>query len=379
VSNRVFLLGSSASTLVNFRGPLLKALRNHGCQITAGEPALRENAGLVAWLKREGIEGVDVPVDRTGMNPVADLKLLLNLIRRFRRERPDLLLSYTIKPVIYGTLAAWLAGVPRRFALITGLGYAFIGQPKGRRRWIQRAVRALYRVALARASGVIFQNKDDAALFAELGLLSPQVPVHVVSGSGVNLDHYRPAPQPTDGCPPTFLLVARLLTAKGIREYAAAAAELKREKPEIRCLVVGGHDSNPDAIPKDEFEGWLANGWLEWRGELRDVRPALGECHVFVLPSYREGTPRSVLEAMAVGRAIITTDAPGCRETVVDGENGYLVPVGDSSALATAMRRFLDDPTLASRMGQRSMEVARNKYDVNLVNDAMLQAMAVAA
>jgi len=376
---KAFVLAGSAQSLINFRGPLLKAIRERGWQITVAAPALQSDARLAAWLKREGIAGEDVPLDRTGLNPLADFKLLLHLIRLFRRERPDLVLGYTIKPVIFGTLAAWLAGVPRRHALITGLGYAFTGDATGKRGIVQRVARALYRIALARAHGIIFQNRDDAALFAELGLIRREMPVHIVNGSGVDLDQYQPKPRPTNGGALTFLLVARLLTAKGIREYAAAAAEVKRERPEARFLLVGGHDCNPDAIPRAELDRWHTDGSIEWRGELVDVRSALAECDVFVLPSYREGTPRSVLEAMATGRAIVTTDAPGCRETVVDGDNGYLVPVRDPKALASTMRRFFDDPSLAVRMGQRSLEIVQSRYDVEEVNKAMLKAMGIVA
>ncbi len=318
-------------------------------------------------------------MDRTGVSPLADLRLVLHLVRLFRRQQPDLVLGYTIKPAIYGTLAAWLAGVPRRFALITGLGYAFTGEAKGRRGWIQHAVRFLYRTALARSTGVIFQNRDDAALFSKLGLLQKGVPVHVVNGSGVDLAHFQPQPLPANEGAPTFLLVARLLTAKGIREFAAAAAAIQQEGSAARFLLVGGQDSNPDAIPMAELEAWQAGRILEWRGELEDVRPALGECHVFVLPSYREGTPRSVLEAMATGRAIITTDAPGCRETVVDEENGLLVPVANADALTHAMRRFIEDPGLAATMGEKSLAMVRAKFDARLVNQAMLEAMGIAA
>ena len=373
------MIGPNANSLVNFRGPLLKALLQRGCEVTVAAPGVSGGTASAEWLEHEGIPAADLPLDRTGLNPLADMKLFLALLQLFRRERPQTMLGYTIKPVIYGTLAAWLAGVSRRYALVTGLGYAFTGEATGKRGWVQRAARLLYRLALARATGVIFQNRDDAALFAELGLLKSGVPVHVVNGSGVDLLHYRPQAIPARGAAPTFLLIARLLTAKGIREYAAAAATIKADRPDARFLLVGGHDSNPDAIPVSELDRWQTDGTLQWLGELSDVRTALAECDVFVLPSYREGTPRSVLEAMASGRAIITTDAPGCRETVIEGENGFLVPVCNSTALAAAMRRFIDDPSLAERMGQKSLEMVRLKYDVELVNKEMLKAMEIAA
>jgi glycosyltransferase involved in cell wall biosynthesis len=286
-------------------------------------------------------------------------------------------LSYTIKPVIYGTLAAWLAGVPHRFALITGLGYAFQGC--GQRSRLQALVQRLYGLALARAQRVFFQNHDDLALFQERGILNPHTQVCVVNGSGVDLDSFavRPLPAAALAGSVRFLFIGRLLGDKGVREYAQAARLLKRSHPQVQCALVGWVDSNPNAITQAELDGWIADGSIEFLGRLADVRPAIEACSVYVLPSYREGTPRTVLEAMAMGRPIVTTDAPGCRETVIDGENGFLVPVQDAVALAQAMARFIDEPALQTSMGIRSRLIAEVKYDVHKVNAVMLVGMGV--
>lgn len=325
-------------------------------------------------MEAHGATVHDIPLRRTGTNPLADAASLVALVRLIRKLRPDVTLPYTIKPVVYGTLAAWLAGVPRRFALVTGLGYAFTGERQGP---VKRIISLLYRFALAKAHKVFFQNPDDERLFRHIGLLPSRVRSVVVNGSGIDIESHRVQPLPAGT--PTYLMIGRLLGDKGVREYAQAAARVKQRHPNARFLLVGWIDANPDAIAPDELDGWRQEGVIEFLGKLDDVRPAIAASTVYVLPSYREGTPRTVLEAMAMGRPIITTDAPGCRETVIDGENGYLVPVKSVDALADAMLRFIDDPGLAPRMGKRSREIAEDKYDVHKINAVMLREMGIAA
>jgi glycosyltransferase involved in cell wall biosynthesis len=257
--------------------------------------------------------------------------------------------------------------------MITGLGYAFVSDSGLRQRLVANLARLLYWVALKGNQGVFFQNRDDLALFAKTGLLPDPTRALVINGSGVDTDYFQPAPLPND--PLVFLLVARLLKDKGIFEYAAAALEVRKQYPTVIFRLVGPVDPNPSAISEKQIIDWQKSGVLDYLGEVRDVRPCMEGCHVYVLPSYREGTPRTVLEAMATGRAIITTDAPGCRETVIDGDNGILVPVKNAAALAQAMRRLLASPELIPLMGMRSREIAVQKYDVRKVNAAILQHM----
>lgn len=370
---RVLLLASYAPSLVNFRGPFLQALVAAGHDVHAAAPSLPADAATMRRLEEMGIVAHDATLARTGLNPFADFRTLLSLVALMRRMKPDLVLGYTIKPVVWGSLAAALARVPKRFALITGLGYAFTGDVKGRRRLLQTIVRGLYRLALGRAHKVFFQNPDDAALFRELRLVTPETPVVVLNGSGVDVDYYWQMHLPE--MPLRFLLIARLLGDKGVREYVEAARRLRAHYPHVGFDLVGEVDSNPDAISIEEAKRWKDAGIVTWHGALKDVRPAIAASHVYVLPSYREGTPRTVLEAMAMGRAIVTTDAPGCRETVIDGENGFLVPVRDADALATAMRRFIDNPKLVASMGERSRAIAEEKYDVHKVNAVMMREM----
>lgn len=370
---KFLLIASLADSLINFRGPLIAALQSVGLQVHVAAPGLSEGDPIRQQLQERGVVVHNVALRRTGTNPVADLHTLWSLWRLMRRVRPDYVLGYTIKPVIYGSLAAWLAGVPKCFALITGLGYAF--QQQGEGRALQALVQRLYALALARVQTVFFQNPDDEALFRQRALVTPGARTCVVNGSGVDVAAFAVAPLPPG--PPCFLLIARLLGDKGVREYAQAARRIRSAHPGVRCLLVGWIDTNPDAIAQHEIDAWVREGTLEFMGRLADVRPAIAACSVYVLPSYREGTPRTVLEAMAMGRAVITTDAPGCRETVVDGENGFLVPVRDADALAQAMLKFLHDPDLAMRMGARARVIAEEKYDVHQVNAVMLREMGI--
>lgn len=367
-NTQFLLIAGLARSLVNFRGPLITALLNQGLDVHVAAPDLPANSPTRAQLVALGAQVHEIPLRRAGTNPLADLLTLFALWRLMRRLQPQYVLAYTIKPVVYGTLAAWLARVPQRFALITGLGYAFTaGRQRSR---VGRLVQWLYKLALARAEGVFFQNPDDEALFRKLGLLAPGARSCVVNGSGVDVEQYAVAPLPDGG--PRFLLIARLLGDKGVREYAQAAARVRAQHPETRFALVGRIDENPDSIAQAELDAWVHDGVVEYLGYLSDVRPAITACSVYVLPSYREGTPRTVLEAMAMGRALITTDAPGCRETVVDGDNGFLVPVRDVDALVDAMLKFVETPELAARMGARSRQIAEERYDVHRVNKRLI-------
>jgi len=372
---KILILASFAPSLRNFRGALIEEMCGRGYTVHAVAPGLDLDQPTKDWLESRGVHCHAVPLLRSGLNPIADLRTVYALMGLMRRICPDLFIGYTVKPVVWGLIAARIVNVRNRVALITGLGYAFTSGASGVRRIVGRLARSLYWIALRQSTLVFFQNPDDRNEFNSLGLLPSRVPVRLVAGSGVDLDHFvlQPLPAP----PMRFLLVARLLGDKGIREYVAAARYLHALRPDVEFHLVGGSDSNPNGISEEEATEWSKSGGLVWHGHLSDVRDVLAQAHVFVLPSYREGTPRSVLEAMAMGRAIVTTDAPGCRETVIDGENGFLVPVKSVDALVDAMTRFIEDPDLAVRMGKRSREIAEEKYDVHKVNAVMLKEMGI--
>lgn len=373
----ILITASHSPSLCNFRGALIERLRTNGEVVHAAAPGLMSDAPTRDWLTGHGVVCHDAPFSRTGLDPISDLRALWALTSLMRQIKPEIFLGYTIKPVIWGVLAARLAGVPQRVALITGLGYAFTGDARGKRAVLRSLIRWLYTIALRRATLVFFQNPDDQTDFARWGVLPASLPALVVNGSGVDTDAFITAPFPD--APQRFLLIARLLGDKGIREYAAAAASLKGRWPYAEWHLVGPLDSNPDAISETEVRGWHDAGHLTWHGALSDVRSALAAAHVYVLPSYREGTPRTVLEAMSMGRPVITTDTPGCRETVQDGLNGFLVPVRDTAALATAMEQFLLDQSLIPQMGAHSRAIAEERYDVHKVNAVMIDAMGLRA
>jgi len=371
--NRILILASYGPSLCNFRGALIEELCRRGHEVHAAAPELIADKTTRSWLEKRGVVCHNVSLSRSGLNPVADLNTVRQTASLMREISPDIFVGYTVKPVVWGLLAARIARVPKRVALITGLGYAFTGTANGLRRVVRNIVRGLYRMALRHATLIFFQNSDDRSEFEFLGLLPDGVPVKIVAGSGVDTEYFTPSPFPPP--PLRFLLIARLLGDKGIREYVAAARELRESWPDTEFHLVGGTDPSPDGIPESEVAGWCNDNDVIWHGPLEDVRTSISATHVYVLPSYREGTPRTVLEAMAMGRPVVTTDAPGCRETVINGINGFIVPVRDAKQLTIALTRFIQEPDLVSTMGSESLKVARGKYDVHKVNAMMLKEM----
>ena len=365
---RILVLGSYAPSLINFRGPLIAAMIARGHRVFAAAPAI--DAATADALRQLGAEPVPVRLSNASLSPLAMIASYRELRGMIATLRPDVIFSYTIKPVILAAFAGRSRKVSKVVSLITGVGYAFTGTGGSLgRRAVRRAASLLYRAALARSDLVLFQNGDDRQLFRDLGLLAEATPSAVVSGSGVDLGRFGPAPLPDQA---SFLMIARLLWDKGIREFAAAVRRLRRERPDVPVALAGYLDPSPDSLTQAELDELVSEG-LHFHGKLDDVRPALGACSVYVLPSYREGTPRSVLEAMAMGRPVITTDTAGCRETVVDGVNGFLVPVGDAEALFAAMKRFIDDPSLIAPMGAASLAMARERFDADKVSADILR------
>lgn len=365
-TRHVAIFASYAPSLINFRGPMIRALLGAGHRVTVMAPDFDDPSrrALAGW----GVRCIEVPLQRTGQNPLRDLQSCLVVFKHLRSMRPDHLITYTVKPNVWGGIAARLAGV-RSAAMVTGLGFAFTDVQGWRKRLLRGLTVRLFQLSTGGNDVVVFQNPDDPVDFLAAKALKDPSKVRLINGSGVDLSHYAPVPLPEA---PVFLMIARLLGNKGVREYGEAARRVKAIHPEARFLLVGGIDEGADAVREDEVETWIKGG-IEYLGEQSDIRPAMAQCSVYVLPSYREGTPRSVLEAMAMGRSILTSDAPGCRETTQDGENGFLIPVRDIDALCERMCWMIENPSERARMGQSSLAMARDKYDVARVNAALFE------
>lgn len=374
------IFAANDRSLINFRGALISAISRLGHEVIALAP--NEN-NLGAQLERLGARLIPVGLARAGINPLRDWRSETSLAAILRNERPTILLAYTIKPVVYGMPAAAKAGVPTRVALITGLGTAF--HSRGVKGFALRVVASwLYRRAFRYCTCIVVQNEDIAAYFLARRILPNRSRLIVVPGSGVDTVQFAASALPSG--PAVFLLLARMLRDKGIMEYVAAARLVKRRIPAAKFLLVGDTDPNPTAISVQQLEAWNREGVIEYHAGKTDVRPLLAACTVYVLPSYHEGMPRSVLEAMATGRPVVTTDTIGCRDTVLDcgpadaagvrmGVNGALVPVRSIEPLAEAMHRLASDRALAEKMGNSGRKIAEERFEVTHINSRMLAAM----
>lgn len=369
---KIAVVSAHTGSLIWFRLNMMKDFIANGCEVVAVGPD--ESSKATRTLDEAGIQYEQLSVERNGINPLSDLRYLAALMRFMKNERPDKVFVYQAKPVVYGTLAARLAGIDEVYALVAGLGSVFRGQST-KSRLIKAVMTAQYWVAGRCSKIMFFQNRDDRAEFIRRHLI-PETKTSMINGSGVDLERFVVAPLPIE---PSLLFIGRLIKDKGIREYLAACREIKQRHPATRCMLVGPFDSNPSAMTSEEFQPYIDEGIVEFFGEQDDVRPFIEMSSVYVLPSYHEGTPKTVLEAMAVGRPIVTTDTPGCRETVTEGLNGYLVPPRDTHALVDAIDRVIANPTDAQRMAHESRRIAEAKFDVKVVNRTIMQAMEVLA
>jgi glycosyltransferase involved in cell wall biosynthesis len=364
-SRRVVLAANSSWNIVNFRSGLIRALKAEGYEpvvIAPVDPAAENR------MTELGVQRIVIDIDRSGLNPFADLVLLLKYRSLLKGFRPVAYLGFTIKPNIYGGIAARLTGVPL-IANISGLGTVFI-----KRGMLLALVSRLYRFALKRAVVAFFQNPDDLALFVERGLAS-RAQAQLLPGSGVDLDRFRAVP-PSAG-PTTFLFIGRLLGDKGVREFVQAARMVRADIPGVRFQLLGPIDEdNRSAVARTEVDRWVAEGTIEYLGATEDVRPDIERATAVVLPSYREGLPRSLLEAAAMARPLIATDVPGCRELVEPGVNGFLCAARDSDSLAKAMKTMLKTSAdERARMGAASRRLVEKHYSQTVVIGAYLDAL----
>ncbi|MDB9872651.1 glycosyltransferase family 4 protein, partial [Alphaproteobacteria bacterium] len=333
-TKKLIIVGTLPSSLINFRGELLKEFVSKGFNVIA--LASGANFEEITEIESLGVKYIDTPVKNTSINPLIDIKTIKFYKSIFKKEKPDYVLSYSIKPIIWSGVALRSYPTIQFTALITGLGYVFSGSGFIRNilRWL---VSILYKISLKRANNVIFQNWDNLDRFVKLGLVL-QSKTHRISGSGVNIKNYNFTKLPKTKI--NFLCIARLLGEKGLREYAAAAKIVKNKFPSVIFQLVGPSNYSRDAISLDEIHGW--SNYLTYNNATKDVRPFIKKCHVFVLPSYHEGIPRSTLEAMSMGRPVITTNAVGCKDTVVEKRNGFKVPIKSAQAIAKKMFWFIE-------------------------------------
>lgn len=362
---KIMIVINTAWNLVNFRAGLIRALVAQGHEVVAVAP-YDDYAPRLAEL---GCRFVALPMDNKGTHPGRDLLLFLRFLKLLRRERPDVYLGYTIKPNVYGSSAAHLLGIPV-VNNIAGLGTAFI-----RDSWLTRLVRRLYKTALSRSYHVFFQNDEDKLLFIEQGLVAGEKASRL-PGSGINLDTFCHEPMSLSvNRPFRFLLVARLLWDKGVGEYIEAARLVHLKYPSAKFQLLGFLDvQNHTAISSAQMNEWVNEGVVEYLGVADDVKPYLTAADCVVLPSYREGVPRSLLEAAAMGRPIVTTDAVGCRDAVEDGMNGLLCRVADASDLADKLLQMMEmsgpDRARMGQAGRRKMEL---EFDEKIVIARYLQ------
>lgn len=323
-------------------------------------------------ITREGFRLIPLHMRRRSKNPIREIAAVLEIISIYRRERPDLVHHVAMKPVIYGSLAARLAGNPAVVNAIAGMGFVFSSdrwKAKMLRPWIRSAFRLLFNQGRGK---VILQNPDDQRLLTKSGVLSPDRTV-LIRGSGVDIAHFLASPEPEDG-PVVVTLVARMLLDKGVVEFVNAARLLKHKGISLKAVLVGAPDpENPESIPENRLLAWQAEGDIEWWGHRNDIQAILAQSHIAVLPSYREGVPRTLLEAAACARPIIATDVPGCREIVQHEKNGLLVPVKDPAALACAIERLVTDQALRQKMGEAGRQLVQREFAESIVVNKTLE------
>lgn len=365
-SKTILIIASVSRSLINFRGDLLKLLVKRGYKVivAAGD----SNEEILNKLALLSIPYHKYKINRKGKNILSDLQTFYSLIKLIKQVKPDILLTYTIKPVIYGSIAAKLLNIKNINALITGLGETFYNS---KNKFIKTITLCLYGLSFKSINSVIFQNPDDLNELLKRKIVTKEQSFRVY-GSGVNLSLFKPSPLPKDKI--VFLFVGRLLKEKGILDFITAAKIIKPINTDVEFHIVGQLPTNSSYLTEEDLNYLENEDLIKYFGNVKDVRPYIEEASVFVLPSYYgEGTPRSALEAMAMGRPIITTDSVGCKETVNNGYNGYLVPIKSPSDIVKVMNKFIDDRKLLEVMAQNSIAFAQQFYDVNKVNREMLK------
>lgn len=374
----IVFIGTIASSIYDFRADLIRSLLKQGHQIYAFTS--QYNAEDINKIEQLGAIPVTYTLNRGGLNPLADIVATYQLFKKIKHINPDVVFSYFSKPVIFGTLAAKLAKVPCVIGMLEGLGYTFTEQPEGlshKTKFIRYIQVFLYKIALPMLDQLIFLNPDDPKDLLETYSIKVKKVV-ILGGIGLNLQEYPYQPVDDISLPIKFLFIGRLLKEKGIHEFVQAAKLVKKQYPKTQFTILGQIDTfNIGALQQSELDDLIASNVVHYLGWVNNVKDWITNSHVFVLPSYREGVPRSTQEAMAIGRAIITTDVPGCRETVIQNRNGFIIPRWDSKALAENMIYFIENPKQIRFMGDESHKIALDKFDVEQVNQRLQNILGV--
>jgi glycosyltransferase involved in cell wall biosynthesis len=366
---KIAILTSDPQSIFRHRLELVKDF------VKSGHDVLIISWGDDEWknkFKQSGLRFKYIRLNRNGINPATDIQTFSDFYRVLKEEKPDKVFAYQAKAVVYGCWAANKCGIKDVYIMLTGLGSILRNNTKAIiPRILHIILNQLYAHAFKCSRYVFFQNDDDSQSMINYTSL-PLNKTVIVNGSGVDIHTYTPSPIPSV---PAFLYIGRLVRDKGICEYLEACKTIKKRYENIRCILVGPYDTNPSAIKERDLKPYIDDNIIEYVGEQNDVKPFIVQCSTYILPSYHEGTPRSVLQAMAMGRAIITTDAPGCRETVKNGDNGFLVPVRDVEAIVAKMEYLINNPVVNAKMGERSRVIAEEKYDMRKVNKTIFEVM----
>lgn len=373
INHQIILIGTVASSFYGFRADLIRALRVK--QYTVYAFTSEYTDADLKQIESLGAIPMTYELNRGGLNPLSDIVATYKLSKKIREIEPDLVFSYFSKPVIFGTIAAKLAKVPKIIGMLEGLGYTFTEQPEGlakKTELIKKIQVLLYKFALPQLDKLIFLNPDDPKDLIDQYAINVRK-VEVLGGIGLNLKEYPCQPIINIQQPINFLFIGRLLKEKGIHDFLNAAKIVKEKYPETQFTVLGAIDPhNLGALTQSELDELISSNIIDYPGHVDNVKDWIAKSHVFVLPSYREGVPRSTQEAMAIGRAVITTDVPGCRETVEHGVNGFIVAKWNPEALAEKMIYFIEHPEQIEKMGCESYKIAQDKFDAEKVNQRLL-------
>ena len=380
MSKKIIIIGNTASMMLNFRSDLMSQLVREGHEVFAFVSEFQETE--IQKLRDLSVSVVTYSLNRAGINPFSDLKTLFELKNKISKIKPDIVFSYFTKPVVYGSLAARLAKIQKVVGMIEGLGSPFTEHKNGQTikiKVIKFVQISLYRIVFPFLDKIIFLNKDDPVdLISNNKIYHKHNAVEILGPIGLNLDNYS-YKKWNDAQEVSFIFVARLLAEKGIYEYLEAAKIIRKLYPKVTFKVIGGLDlENPYGLSQSELDKLIASKLIEYPGYVNNVSEHIADSAVFVLPSYyREGVPRSTQEAMAIGRPVITTDVPGCRDTVIDGVNGFLIPKWDVNVLVEKMCFFIENLEQINIMGKESYKIACEKFDVHKVNKKLFEIMEI--